>query len=96
MVVKRQCLSPEQQSKLNSLYEQIFLYVSIKAIPSWHISELWEQLELDSLKDKEKVFLAPRGWPGIFFPFFLLEIQDIPSFVGEKKHKRVIIEHMQH
>lgn len=76
--------SPEKQSKLNSQYEQIFLYESIKAIPSWHISELWEQLELDSLKDKERFILAPQGWPGIFF---FLEIQDIHSFVGEKSRR---------
>lgn len=52
----KETMSPEQQSKLNSLCEQIFLHESIKAIPSWHISELWEQLELDSLKDKERFF----------------------------------------
>lgn len=47
-------MSLEQQSKLNSLYKQIFLYGIVKVIPSWHKSDLWEQLELDSLKDKER------------------------------------------
>lgn len=50
----KETMSPEQQSKLNSLYEQIFLYGSVKVIPSWHNRELWEHLELDSLKDKER------------------------------------------
>lgn len=50
----KETMSLEQQSKLNSLYKQIFLYGIVKVIPSWHKSDLWEQLELDSLKDKER------------------------------------------
>lgn len=30
----KETMFPEQQSQLNSLYEQIFLYESIKAVPS--------------------------------------------------------------
>lgn len=50
----KETMSLEQQAKLNSLYKQIFLYGIVKVIPSWHKSDLWEQLELDSLKDKER------------------------------------------